>query len=60
MASGTADKAKGAAKEAGGKATGDKRTEAAGKADQLKGNAKKAGSDVAEKAKGAKDSLKKA
>jgi uncharacterized protein YjbJ (UPF0337 family) len=59
MASGTADKAKGAVKEAVGKVTGDKRTEAEGKTDQVKGKVKNAADDVAEKAKGARDSLKK-
>jgi uncharacterized protein YjbJ (UPF0337 family) len=59
MASGTADKAKGAVKEAVGKVTGHKRTEAEGKTDQVKGKVKNAADDVAEKAKGARDSLKK-
>jgi uncharacterized protein YjbJ (UPF0337 family) len=59
MASGTADKVKGAVKEAVGKVTGDKRTEAEGKTDQVKGKVKNAADDVAEKAKGARDSLKK-
>ena len=59
MASGTADKAKGAVKEAVGKVTGDKRTEAEGKTDQVKGKVKSATDDVTEKAKGVKDSLKK-
>ena len=59
MASGTTDKAKGAVKEAVGKVTGDKRTEAEGKTDRVKGKVKNAGDDVAEKAKGVKDSLKK-
>ena len=39
---GTSDKIKGSIKEAAGKVTGDKRTEAEGKADQVKGDAKQA------------------
>ena len=58
MASGTADKAKGVVKEAVGKVTGDKRTEAEGKTDQVKGKVKNATDNVAEKVKGVKDSLK--
>ena len=58
MASGTADKAKGVVKEAVGKLTGDKRTEAEGKTDQVKGKVKNAPDNVAEKVKGVKDSLK--
>jgi uncharacterized protein YjbJ (UPF0337 family) len=46
-------------KETVGKVTGDKRTEAEGKTDQVKGKAKNAVDDVAEKAKGVRDSLKK-
>ena len=56
--SGTADKVKGKAKEAVGKATGDTRTEAEGKTDQVKGKAKEMASDVKESAKGVKDGLK--
>ncbi len=52
------DKAKGKVKEAAGKVTGDKRTEAEGKADQIKGEVKDAAHDVKESAKGAADSLK--
>ena len=59
MVSGTADKAKGVAKEVAGKVTGDKRTEGKGKADQVKGKAKDAAENVSESAKGVKDSLKK-
>ena len=59
MASGTADQAKGVVKEAVGKATGDKRTEAEGKTDQVKGKVKNATDDVTEAAKGVKDSLTK-
>jgi uncharacterized protein YjbJ (UPF0337 family) len=59
MASGAADKAKGAVKETVGKVTGDKRTEAEGKTDQVKGKVKNAADDAAETAKGARDSLKK-
>jgi len=58
MSSGTVDKAKGAVKEAAGKLTGDKRTEAEGKTDQAKGKVKNAADDVTESAKGARDSLK--
>lgn len=59
MASGTVDKVKGAAKEAVGKVTGDKRTEAEGQTDQVKGKAKNATDNVTESAKGVRDSLKK-
>ena len=59
MASGTVDKAKGVVKEAVGKATGDKRTEAEGKTDQAKGRVKNATDDVSETAKGVKDSISK-
>ena len=59
MASGTADQAKGVVKEAVGKATGDKRTEAEGKTDQAKGKVKNATDDVIEAGKGVKDSLTK-
>jgi uncharacterized protein YjbJ (UPF0337 family) len=59
MASGTADKVKGAVKEAVGKVTDDKRTDAEGKTDQVKGDAKNATDNVTEKAKGVGDSLKK-
>jgi uncharacterized protein YjbJ (UPF0337 family) len=55
---GTADKAKGSLKEAAGKVTGDKRTEAEGKTDQVKGKAKNAARDAKEGAKGVRDSLK--
>jgi uncharacterized protein YjbJ (UPF0337 family) len=54
---GTADKAKGAIKEAAGKMTGDRRTEAEGKTDQAKGDTKQAAHDVKESAKGVRDSL---
>jgi uncharacterized protein YjbJ (UPF0337 family) len=59
MASGTADKVKGAVKEAAGKVTGDKRTEAEGKTDQAKGSVKNAADKASESAKGVRDSLKK-
>jgi uncharacterized protein YjbJ (UPF0337 family) len=59
MASGTADKVKGAVKGAVGKVTDDKRTDAEGKTDQVKGDAKNATDNVTEKAKGVGDSLKK-
>ena len=55
---GTADKVKGWIKEAAGKVTGDRRTEAEGKTDQAKGEAKDAARDVKETAKGVRDSLK--
>jgi uncharacterized protein YjbJ (UPF0337 family) len=46
-------------KEAAGKATGDKRTEAEGKTDRAKGEAKDAAHHAKEGAKGVRDSLKK-
>ena len=55
---GTTDKVKGSVKEAVGKATGDRRTEAEGKTDRAKGEAKNAARDVKETAKGVRDSLK--
>jgi uncharacterized protein YjbJ (UPF0337 family) len=55
---GTTDKVKGSVKEAAGKATGDRRTEAEGKTDRAKGEAKDAARDVKETAKGVRDSLK--
>ena len=57
MASGTADKIAGTVKEAVGKLTGDKRTEAEGETDRLKGDVKDATGDVTEAAKGVRDSL---
>jgi uncharacterized protein YjbJ (UPF0337 family) len=57
--SGKADKVKGSIKEAAGKLTGDKRTEAEGQTDQTKGKVKDAARDVKEGAKGAADSLRK-
>lgn len=59
MTSGTTDKVKGSVKEAAGKMTGDKRTEAEGKTDQAKGELKEAAHDTKEHAKGVRDSLKK-
>ena len=56
---GTGDKIKGAIKEAAGKLTGDKRTEAEGETDQAKGDVKNAARDVKDAAKGARDSLAK-
>ena len=56
---GEKDKAKGAVKEAVGKVTGNKRTEAEGKTDRAKGDAKDAAHDAKEGAKGVGDSLKK-
>ena len=55
---GTTDKVKGSIKEAAGKLTGDRRTEAEGKTDRTKGKAKDAARDVKETAKGVRDSLK--
>ena len=55
---GTTDKVKGSIKEAAGKVTGDRRTEAEGKTDRTKGEAKDAARDVKESAKGVRDSLK--
>ena len=55
---GTTDKVKGWIKEAAGKVTGDRRTEAAGKTDRAKGKVKNAASDAKEGAKGVRDSLK--
>jgi uncharacterized protein YjbJ (UPF0337 family) len=55
---GTMDKVKGTVKEAAGKMTGDKHTEAEGKTDQIKGHAKDAAHDVKETAHGVADSLK--
>jgi uncharacterized protein YjbJ (UPF0337 family) len=59
MSSGTTDKIKGAVKEAAGKVTGDKRTEAEGQTDQVKGDVKNATDNVSERAKGVADSLSK-
>ncbi len=55
---GTMDKAKGKAKEAVGKVTGDRRTEAEGKTDQVKGDVKDAARDVKESVKDTADDLK--
>ena len=55
---GTVDKVKGTIKEAVGKVTGDRRTEAEGKTDQAKGDVKDAGHQVKETVKGVGDSLK--
>ncbi len=56
---GMMDKVKGWVKEATGKVTGDKRTEAEGKTDQAKGDVKDAAHSTKESAKGVRDSLKK-
>ncbi len=56
---GTTDKVKGAVKEAVGKMTGNKRTEAEGKTDQAKGDVKDVTRSTKESAKGVRDSLKK-
>lgn len=55
---GTGDKVKGSIKEAVGKVTGDRRTEAEGQTDQAKGDLKNAAHDVKETVKGVGDSLK--
>lgn len=57
MSSGTTDKIKGTVKEAVGKVTGDKRTEAEGQTDRVKGDVKNATHNVTERAKGVADSL---
>ncbi len=57
--SGTTDKIKGTIKETVGKVTGDKRLETEGQADQVKGEAKNVARDVADAAKGARDSMDK-
>ena len=57
--SGTEDKIKGTVKEAVGKVTGDRRTEAEGKTDQTKGTVKNAARDVADAVRGTGDSLDK-
>src|SRR3954464_11115477 len=59
MASGTADKVKGAVKDDAGNLTGDKRSEAEGKTDKAKGDVKNATSNVTESVTRARDSLKK-
>jgi uncharacterized protein YjbJ (UPF0337 family) len=56
---GEKDKAKGSLKEAAGKVTGDRRTEAEGKTDRAKGEAKDAAHHAKEGAKGVRDRLKK-
>ena len=56
---GEKDKVKGSLKEAAGKVTGDRRTEAEGKTDRAKGEAKDAAHHTKEGAKGVRDSLKK-
>jgi uncharacterized protein YjbJ (UPF0337 family) len=57
--SGTGDKIKGTVKEAVGKFTGDRRTEAEGQTDQVKGDVKNAGRDLKDAAKGVGDSVRK-
>jgi uncharacterized protein YjbJ (UPF0337 family) len=56
---GTADKAKGAVKDAVGGLTGDKKMQTEGKMDKVKGEARKAVGDVKDAARDAADSLKK-
>jgi uncharacterized protein YjbJ (UPF0337 family) len=56
---GEKDKVKGSLKEAAGKVTGDRRTEAEGKTDRAKGEAKDAAHHAKEGAKGVRDSLQK-
>src|SRR5215212_2373331 len=55
---GTTDKIKGSVKEAAGKVTGDKRTEAGGRTDRAKGDVKGAARDVKQAGKGVGDSLR--
>lgn len=55
---GKMDQIKGNAKEAYGKVTGDKRTEAEGKTDKMKGKAKEAAKDAGDAVKGVGDSLR--
>ncbi|MFF1341970.1 CsbD family protein [Streptomyces sp. NPDC058290] len=55
---GKMDQAKGKAKEAAGKVTGDDRMKAEGKTDQAKGKAKEALTETEERARGIKDSLR--
>ncbi|MER7196587.1 hypothetical protein CG723_43625 [Streptomyces sp. CB01635] len=52
------DKIKGKAKEVTGKITGDRRKEAEGKGDQVKGEAKRVMREVHDRARGARDSLR--
>lgn len=54
---GTGDKVKGAIKEAVGKVTGDRRTEAEGKTDRTKGEVKDTAHDVKNTVRGVGDSL---
>ncbi|MEV0991196.1 CsbD family protein [Streptomyces sp. NPDC049949] len=54
---GKMDQAKGKAKEAVGKVTGNDRMKAEGKTDQAKGKAKEALSETEERARGVRDSL---
>ena len=56
---GEKDKVKGSLKEAAGKVTGDRRTEAEGKTDRAQGEAKDAAHHAKESAKGVRNSLKK-
>ncbi|MCX4524161.1 MULTISPECIES: CsbD family protein [unclassified Streptomyces] len=55
---GKMDQAKGKAKEAAGKVTGNDRMKAEGKMDQAKGKAKEALSETEKRARGAQDSLR--
>lgn len=55
---GKMDKAKGKAKEAVGKATGNDRMKVEGKTDQAKGKAKEAMGEAEERARGVQDSLR--
>jgi len=55
---GTADKAKGAAKQGAGKLTGDKEMEREGQADKAKGDVHKTAGDVKDAARNAADNLK--
>ncbi|CAM5331220.1 CsbD family protein [Streptomyces avidinii] len=55
---GKTDQAKGKAKEAVGKVTGNDRLKAEGKTDQAKGKAKEALNEAADRARGVQDSLR--
>lgn len=57
---GTADKAKGAIKDAAGKLTGDKKMQAEGKIDKAKGAAHNAVGDVKDAAKHGADAVRRA
>ena len=56
---GMMDKIKGSLKEAAGRLSGDRRTEAEGKTDHAKGDVKDAAHDLKQGAKGVRDGLRK-